>query len=274
MATPPVSPPLLSLVVPAFNEARAIRAGNLQAMRAWLEARPGPVELIVADDGSQDNTAHLATTFASEVLYLPHRGKGPTLTAGLAAARGDWVLFTDMDLAVPIAEGDLLLAALEAGADLAIGSRGWRRPGAPLPRQVLSFGHTLLHRLLIPLPILDTQCGFKAFRRSALLQILPRLSFARAMPAAESPAPRPQPAAAPSPAPAPLPDVSSGWDLEVLLLARRLGLKVAEVPVHWNYQYTRHVHTWRDALRGLRELFRLRRLVQASEKSVERPQAS
>lgn len=232
------APPRLTIVIPAYQEAEAVSAGRLDAVLVWgAEQRPS-AEVLVVDDGSTDGTAALATARGASALRIPHGGKAAALKAGIAAARGDSVLVADMDQATPIGEADKLLAALEAGADIALGSRGASRPGAPLARRILSRGHGALRGLLVGLPWSDTQCGFKAFRREAALRVLGRLR--RYGPGAGEIHSGPC--------------VSSGFDVEFLLVAGALGLKIVEVPVAWNYCDTRRVAKLRDAWRGTVDL--------------------
>lgn len=231
-------PHRLSLVIPAYEEAAAIRAGKLAQAVAWARTQDPPAEVLVVDDGSVDGTAALAEAEGARVLRIPHGGKAAALTAGLRGAQGEWVLVTDMDQATPIGEAPKLLAALGAGADVALGSRGLRRPGAPLGRLVVSLGHWALRSLLVGLPWTDTQCGFKAFRKSAALEVLPGLRRYSPARAGRSRGPC----------------VSSGFDVEFLLVARRAGLVLAEVPVVWRFQETRRVAKLRDAWRGAADL--------------------
>ncbi len=225
----------LSVVIPAYNESAAIDAGALEIVRAWLEARPFQTELIVADDGSEDNTVARALLTADLVLELPRGGKASALSAGARAASGEIVLLSDMDLATPIEDGSRLLEAIRAGADAAIGSRGIARPGAPPQRYVLSLGQMLLSRLLLGLPYSDTQCGFKAWRRSVLLQVLDQLVlYAPDRPGGAG--------------------VTSGFDVECLLVARRLGMDVREIPVSWKHMASARVRPVTEAMRGVRDL--------------------
>lgn len=228
----------LSIIIPAYNEAAAIRAGKLVDVVAWQKAQPFASELIVVDDQSQDETATLAAPFADQVIRIPHAGKAAALIAGIRAAKGEWVLFSDMDQATPITEAGHLLAALQDGADVAAGSRGLVRQGAPLGRYLLSWGQVILKNVLLGLRITDTQCGFKAFTQRAAQDVIDHLVVY---------------------APANLgtihgPSVTSGFDVEFLLVARRLGYTIREIPVRWTYQQSRRVNFQRDARRGLRDL--------------------
>lgn len=228
----------LSVVIPAFEEAEAIRSGKLGLVLAWAAARCPPAEVLVVDDGSRDGTAELAEAEGASVLRIHHGGKATALFHGIRAAKGRTVIVADMDQATPIGEASQVLAALEGGADIAIGSRGLRRPGAPGGRLLLSLGHWALRRVLAGLPWPDTQCGFKAFRRDSALEVLAGLRRydAGAGGRLEGPC------------------VSSGFDVEFLLVARRMGFCIAEVLVMWRYQETRRVAKVRDAWRGGKDL--------------------
>jgi glycosyltransferase involved in cell wall biosynthesis len=231
----------LSVIIPAYNESAAIEAGVLEIVRAWLDARPFTSELVVADDGSEDETVALALQTADLVLELPRGGKASALSEGARAARGEIVLLSDMDLATPIEDGSRLLEAIRAGADAAIGSRGLARPGAPPQRYVLSLGQMLLSRLLLGLPYSDTQCGFKAWRRSVLLQVLDQMIV-------YSPDRRADRRRA---------GVTSGFDAECLLVARRLGMDVREIPVSWKHMASDRVRPLTEGARGVRDLARI-----------------
>jgi glycosyltransferase involved in cell wall biosynthesis len=234
-------PAFLSIVIPAYNEEPAIHSGKLKQVTDWLAGQPYDAEVIVADDESQDRTATLAEETSCHVVRIRHAGKAAAVIAGIRAAQGKWVLFTDMDQATPITETPRLLSALESGCDVAAGSRGVVRHGAPAGRYLLSWGQIVLKSLLLGLWMTDTQCGFKAFRRETALDIINHLVVY---------------------APSRLgavngPSVTSGFDVEFLLVAQRLGYRTCEVPVRWNYQQTRRVNLLRDSRRGLRDLFHI-----------------
>ncbi len=238
----------LSVVIPAYNEAANIRSGSLTSVYGYLSAQPYAYEVIVVDDGSTDETAALAEAFASQhrgfrVIRNPHRGKAFTVATGLRAARGEIVLFTDMDQATPIQETAKLLPWYDQGYDVVIGSRGTYRRNAPLWRKFMSRSQILLRNLILGFrDITDTQCGFKSFRGSAVKPILDHLHLYDFANHAEV-----QGAT-----------VTAGFDVEVLFVAQRLGYRVKEVQVAWDYRHSRRVNLLRDSLRGVRELIEIR----------------
>jgi dolichyl-phosphate beta-glucosyltransferase len=230
----------LSIIIPAYNEAPAIRAGKLARVAEWLASWPGRSELLVVDDGSPDETAELARAYATLTLTIPHAGKAAAIVAGFRAAAGEVVLFTDMDQATPISEVPRLIEKFPA-ADIVIGSRGLVRPGAPAGRYVLSWGQVALRRVLLGLPFTDTQCGFKAARRSTALDVLDHLRVYCPQHLGTRQGP----------------SVTSGFDVEFLFVAQRLGYRTVEVPVVWNYQESRRVRLFKDAWRGVGDLLQI-----------------
>lgn len=242
-------PPFLSVVIPAYNEASNIRAGALESVRQYLDAQSYEHEVIVVDDGSQDETAALAEAFAAahpcfRVLRNPHRGKAYTVATGLRAASGQIVLFTDMDQATPIHEVARLLPWYEHGYDVVIGSRGSYRRNAPLWRKAMSRSQMVLRNLILGFrDITDTQCGFKSFRGSVIAPILDNLYLYRFTH---------------TPAEVHGATVTAGFDVELLFVAQRLGYRIKEVPVEWDYRHSRRVNLLRDSIRGLRELVEIR----------------
>ncbi|MCL6509671.1 MAG: glycosyltransferase [Anaerolineae bacterium] len=240
--------PFLSVVIPAYNEAANIQSGSLNSVAGYLSVQPYDYEVIVVDDGSTDETAALAEVFAAgqrgfRVIRNPHRGKAFTVATGLRAAGGDIVLFTDMDQATPIHETAKLLPWYEHGYDVVIGSRGTYRRNAPLWRKFMSRGQILLRNLILGFKdITDTQCGFKSFRGSVIRPILDHLYlYDLSKPADVQGA-----------------TVTAGFDVEVLFVAQRLGYRVKEVAVEWDYRHSRRVNLLKDSLRGVRELIEIR----------------
>ncbi len=237
-------PPYLSVVIPAYNEAENIKNGSLEKVYDYLSRRKFSWEVLVVDDESTDNTLIEARKFAKAhrgfyVFAEPHRGKGGTVIAGMLKAKGEIVLFTDMDQATPLSEFDKFIPKFNKGYDVVIGSRKGRE-GAPLVRKAMAYGFALLRTIILCLPHRDTQCGFKAFKDTAAQEIFKRLQIFSEEQKIKGAA------------------VTAGFDLEVLYVARKLGLKVSEVLVEWHHQETKRVHPLRDAWQGIRDLVKVR----------------
>ncbi|MGO4211431.1 dolichyl-phosphate beta-glucosyltransferase [Terriglobus sp. YAF25] len=197
-----MSHPYLSIVIPAYNEAH--RIGNtLNLILKCIEARQWDAELLVVDDGSTDRT--------------------------VLQAAGDVVLFTDADLSAPKIEAERLMAALDAGADVAIGSRWLERSRQtvqqPLYRQIFGRCFNFVTRVMTGLSFKDTQCGFKAFKRDAA-QVIFRLQTIERW----------------------------GFDPELLFIASKLGYRIAEVPVTWGHDDRSRISYLRDGAKMLEEM--------------------
>ncbi|KKU10851.1 MAG: Glycosyl transferase family 2 [Candidatus Woesebacteria bacterium GW2011_GWB1_45_5] len=234
----------LSVVIPAYNEENNIRTGALASVYEYLNDQKYQWEVIVVDDGSEDKTADLAEDFSKRhkgfrVMHEPHRGKGGTVIAGMLEAEGEIIFFADMDQATPIDQVEKILPKFDEKYDIVIGSRAGRE-GAPLIRKVMAYGFSLLRNLVLRLPYRDTQCGFKAFTSTAAKKIFGHLNiFSRKNLASGA-------------------SVSAGFDLEVLYIARKLGLKVAEVPVVWHHKEGTKVNPIKDSYEGFRDLVMVR----------------
>ncbi len=237
-----------SIVVPAYNEAANLQAGSLDKVALYLAEQDYDYEVLVVDDGSSDNTIELAEAFCVRhprfrVIGNPHRGKAFTVCTGLMVARGEYVLFTDMDQATPIREAEKLLPWFEQGYDVVIGSRGTVRHNAPIWRKAMSRSQMVLRNWILGFKeITDTQCGFKAFRQAAIRPILDHLHFFNMKDAKEAKGAT----------------VTAGFDVELLYVAQKLGFKTREVPVQWDYRFSRRVNLLRDSLKGIRELIDIR----------------
>jgi len=207
----PITEPVdYSIVIPAYNEAIRILP-TVGAIAVHMSSLGKAWELVVADDGSTDDTVELLEGLRLPNLHVlrakANGGKGSAVRRGILAARGGVILFADADQSTPIEQFGDLLAQITAGADVAIGSRsaeGASVANKSIVRKILSGGLNLLVRVGFGVPFSDTQCGFKMFTRDAadLLfrhQLIDEFSF----------------------------------DLEILYLAKKFDLQVAEVPVEW-----------------------------------------
>jgi dolichyl-phosphate beta-glucosyltransferase len=228
----------LSVVVPAYNEAHRILP-SLERIFAYLHAQHADFDVLVVDDGSTDDTVGVTRQRfgAREPLRIvscgANRGKGYAVRQGAAQARGDIILFSDADLSTPIEELEKMLPLLEQGYDMVIGSRAHAqadiREHQPFYREGAGKLFNLLVRIVVGGPFRDTQCGFKLFRREAIVPILPHLQIDR-----------------------------WAFDVELIAVAQALGLKVAEVPVTWSNSPTSTVGFWQGG-RAFLDLVRIRR---------------
>lgn len=169
--------PQLSIVIPAYNESARIQA-TLGRVMSCIRDRGWDAEVLVVDDGSTDDTAAVVERWMElyprlHLVQNPgNRGKGYSVRNGLLQAAGEIVMFTDADLSAPMQEAERLIAAIDAGADVAIGSRWLDRERQtiqqPLYRQFFGRCFNWITRTVMGLPFKDTQCGFKAFRREQL----------------------------------------------------------------------------------------------------------
>lgn len=237
--------PELTIVIPAYNEEQRLPA-TLAAIDRFLANEGIDAEVIVADDGSTDGTVAVANAFAAEspnlvVLSLPHRGKAFAVRDGILSASADYVLFTDADLSTPMRFAPLLIEELRRGAGVAIGSReglGARRVGEPVYRHLMGRVFNFVVQALAVPGIDDTQCGFKAFRADAARDIF---ALTRLHDPGDIRGPR-----------------VSGFDVEVLFIARRLGHRIATIPVYWEHVPGSKVRPLQDAALMFLDVVRVR----------------
>jgi glycosyltransferase involved in cell wall biosynthesis len=234
----------ISIVVPAYNESTRI-GQSLQKILFYLTEQGFAGELIVVDDGSTDETGQVVQNFIRCNLQSPlvqlvllsnskNMGKGYSIRAGVLRATKAIVVFTDADLSTPITEFPKLVDPIRKGAyDVVIGSRALNREligqHQPLWRESAGRIFNLLMRLIVGLKFKDTQCGFKAYRRSLIWPVFQGLKLH-----------------------------GYSFDVEVLFLAKKRGVRIAEVPVVWNHAEGSRVHLFKDSLKMLVELLQIR----------------
>lgn len=228
----------VSVVIPAYREECRI-GETLGIVSSFLSALGQEYEIVVVDDGSPDGTVGIVEQFRESreprlrlLRHAQNRGKGAAVRTGMMASAGKQVLFADADNSTPIRELQKLQNALQTGADVAIGSRYVLGSNVVLKqsvgRRAMSRAGNLLFRLVLGLPHADTRCGFKLFTREAKDKIFPLQTLER-----------------------------WGFDTEVLVIAQRQGLKVAEVPVEWHDRPNGTIYPWRDSLRSLGEIWQI-----------------
>lgn len=237
----------ISLIVPCYNEELNIQKGVLDKIGNYIKNNSAIIEVIISDDGSTDATKkrikqdYLPHFSKFKLLENEHRGKAQTLISGIRAAKGEYVLFTDIDLATPIEEVAKFIPEIENGTEIIIGSRSTQRKGAPIIRKIMAVGFIYVRNLLIGLNnIRDTQCGFKAFRTVTAIQIIESLRvFKRAVTVSGS-------------------SVSAGFDLEFLYLATKMGFSIKEIPVIWTHVETKNVNFFRDSIETMKDILRIK----------------
>jgi glycosyltransferase involved in cell wall biosynthesis len=230
--------PDLSIVIPAYNEELRLPV-TLERLAEYLPTLGLQTEVLIVDDGSRDRTAAVAASFAGKISGLKvlangtNRGKGYSVRHGMLEATGELVLFTDADLSAPIEESDKLIGALKNGYDVAIGSRAMNRSLISTHESVFrEFAGIIFNkivRVVLWLPFVDTQCGFKAFRRErcGIIFELQRIE-------------------------------GFGFDPELLYLARHYGLRAIEIPVRWGHSPDTKVSMLRDSFKMFIDIFVIR----------------
>jgi len=227
----------LSIIIPSYNE-EARLPQTLERIAAYLQSSGREAEVLVVDDGSTDRTAAVAESLRTKIPSLRvipngvNRGKGFSVRHGMQEARGRVALFTDADLSAPIEEAGKLIDALEKH-DVAIGSRALDRSlitvhESPF-RELAGIIFNKIVRIILWLPFVDTQCGFKAFRREPCRVIFEQQRIER-----------------------------FGFDPELLYLARHHSLRAVEIPVRWGHSPATKVSMLRDSLQMFLDVFAIR----------------
>jgi glycosyltransferase involved in cell wall biosynthesis len=234
----PSSPrlPTVDIVVPTHNEAHVLEASIRRLHGHLTERFPLPWRITIADNGSTDGTSVLARRLARtipgvSVLVLPVAGRGGALRAAWLRSRADVVAYTDVDLSTDLDALFPLVAPLISGhSDVAVGSRlaSGARTHRGAKREVISRGYNRLLKVVLRTPVRDAQCGFKAVTATSARQLLPTVR-------------------------------DDGWffDTELIIRAKRAGMRVFEVPVDWVDDEDSRVKILRTALEDLRGVARL-----------------
>jgi dolichyl-phosphate beta-glucosyltransferase len=227
-----VARPFLSVVIPAYNEENRL-GPTVARIQEYLAGQSYTSDILVVNNASTDRTGEVARATGVKVIDEPRRGKGAAVRSGMLAALGDYVLFSDADLSTPIEEVEKLLASVRERYDIAIASRGLPESNIvkrqPWYRELVGRLGNVLVRMAAVRGIADTQCGFKLFPRELAqkLFLVVRLTGA-------------------------------AFDVEVLFVAQRRGLKIAEVPVTWIDSPDTRFNRVTDSLDALKDLVRIR----------------
>lgn len=237
----------LSIVIPNFNEKENLNRGVLSEVDSYLNKVKYPWEVIISDDGSTDGSREIAEKFARShhgfrVIPNVHGGKAKAVWAGIKAAKGDIVLFTDMDQSTPLKEVEKLLPWFNEGYDVVFGSRGKARANFPWYRQLTSWGFRLVRGMFLLPHVVDTQCGFKAFKTKLAKKLFPKLSVLSDK------------------------QKSTGWtvsafDVELLFLAEKYGSKLKEVDVAWQDEDTatgKDKRFFKESVDMLKQIFQVK----------------
>jgi dolichyl-phosphate beta-glucosyltransferase len=247
--------PYVSIVVPAYNEARRLPP-TMAALAEFFRSFTQGYEVLIVVEGSTDGTLEIAAGLAAQQAHFqvidngPQRGKGHAVRSGMLRAQGDIVFYMDADLSVPLPEVSAFLRRFEERpeADVLVGNRQHAesritRRQSPL-RETMGKAFNRILQSLTLVALRDTQCGFKAFRRTACREIFRRQTID-----------------------------GFAFDVEVLLLAERLGFTVEDRPVEWINSPDSRVNIIADSWRMLLDAWRIRRLVEQNLQKENTPMA-
>lgn len=229
--------PLLSIIVPAYNEAKRLPA-TLPQIIHFVDQQPYEIEVIVVNNNSKDETRAIAESFAERFSYIqvmdePIQGKGAAVKTGLRSGKGEYLFIADADLSMPITEVGKFISPDLDQYDIAIGSR--EAPGAvrydePEYRHIMGRVYNLIVRLFAVPGFQDTQAGFKCFRRNAAKLVTDRQTV-------------------------------NGWafDVELLYIAQKHACNIVEIPIEWHYQPNSRINPIKDSYDMFLEVFKIRR---------------
>lgn len=227
---------LLSLIIPAFNEEARLEKSLIDAIN-YLHQQDYESEILVVDDGSTDGTTAVASKFSQvKLLVQPkNQGKGAAVRRGMLESNGDIRLFSDADFSTPIYESEKIIRSLANGADISIGSRAVDhsliKEHQPFYREFMGKTFNKIVQALVIPGILDTQCGFKAFKSKPAIEVFSKSKIN-----------------------------GFGFDVEALYLGSKFGYKIDEIPVEWYNDKRSRVHPIRDSWKMLLEIMKIKRL--------------
>jgi len=237
--------PFLTIVIPAYNEAKNFHQGALKKVNSYLDKCSFNCKVLIIDDGSQDRTVALIRNFIQDkknwkLLEKKHEGKAAAVAFGVKKARGENILFADFDQATPLSEVEKLIPFLEKGYQVVIGSReieGAKREDEPLLRHLMGKVFNIVVQLFALPGIHDTQCGFKLFKTETAKKLFSKLQIKhqekkRAF--------------------------TGAFDVEILYLARKYDYKIAEVPIYWSHFKTDRVSALQDSMRMFFDVMKIR----------------
>lgn len=230
--------PLLSLVVPAYNEGEPDRLpASLEQITAFVEAQDFETEVIIVNNNSTDNTGAIAHEAAEKHAYIraldePTQGKGAAVHTGMMQASGEYLFICDADLSMPIEEVTKFLPPHATDYDIAIASReapGSRRIGEPEIRHLMGRVFNMIVKFFTVRGLNDTQCGFKCFRRETAMEVFPLQTI-------------------------------NGWafDVELLFIAQQRGRKIIEIPITWYYKDHSKIKPLSDSFNMVLETLKIR----------------
>ncbi len=220
----------LSVMIPAYNEVANFKAGVLQPVVEYLHQQKYSWEAVFVDDGSTDATPQLLDQFCKghpgfRLLWIKHGGKAAAVTAGMLAAKGEIILFTDFDQSTPLSEMSKFISQHQLGADVVIGNRTQTRQDT-VWRKIRGWAFVTLVQFVALPDVVDSQCGFKSFTRPAANKIFSSLKVSLGR------------------------RVTGGYmgafDVEALFLARKWGYKIAQIPVSWIKVYSDKLNIWKE----------------------------
>lgn len=239
--------PKISIIIPSYNEAENFKLGKMDEVHDYMKNQAYSWEVIVVDDGSTDETPKLLADFVKDkknwkFVKNTHNGKAETVLKGFSVANGDIQLFTDFDQATPITYIEEVIKKVESGSQVVIGSReigGAKRYKEPLSRHVIGRVFNVLVQILALRGISDSQCGFKAFTKETLKDLLDNLIvYKNKRKVADA--------------------YFGALDVELLFLARKKGYKITQIPVNWTYVESTRLNAIKNATRMFSDILKIR----------------